>query len=389
MVAVNETLDDLVAGARRILGGPDGPLFLALALALGSLVETFLYASPEYDRTAGAIAALLGTLPLVFWRTRLPWVAGVVTFATVVALASDPSALTLSGLFAELIVLYLVANRYRRRWSVLLALPFLLLALAPPSGDVGPLERILILVLVVGAQVLGDSRRERSQAIAERDATRHAMAEAQRDQAVMEERARIARELHDVVAHHVSVIAVQAEAARLTTPDLSEEGKQRFAAIGDTARNSLTELRRLLGLLRDDGVEPTRAPQPGLERLAELVDSAREAGTPVTLSVDGEVTPLPPGIDLTAYRIVQEALTNARRHAPGASVEIQLGYGPESLSLRVSDDGPGPPEGDASGHGLLGMQERAAMVGGELRTGKAAGGGFLVEASLPLEREPS
>jgi hypothetical protein len=104
MVVVNELVDDLVAGARRILGGPDGPLFLALALALGSLVETFLYASPEYDRTAGAIAALLGTLPLVFWRTRLPWVAGVVTFATVVALASDPSALTLSGLFAELIV---------------------------------------------------------------------------------------------------------------------------------------------------------------------------------------------------------------------------------------------------------------------------------------------
>jgi signal transduction histidine kinase len=386
---VNEFIDDLVSGARRILSGPDGPLFLALALALGALIETFLYASPESDRTAGAIAALLGTLPLVFRRTRLPWVAGVVTFATIVALASEPSSLTLSGLFAQLLVLYLVANRYQRRWSVLLALPFVVLVLAPPSDHVGPLERVLILVLAVGAQVLGDSRRQRSQAIAERDATRHAMAEAQRDQAVMEERARIARELHDVVAHHVSVIAVQAETARLTTPDLTEEGKQRFAAIGDTARDSLTELRRLLGLLRDDGVEAARAPQPGLERLAELVDSAREAGTPVTLSVEGDVTPLPPGIDLTAYRIVQEALTNARRHAPGASVEIQLGYGPESLSLRVSDDGPGPPNGNASGHGLLGMQERAAMVGGELRTGKAAGGGFLVEASLPFERQPS
>jgi signal transduction histidine kinase len=386
---VNEFIDDLVSGARRILSGPDGPLFLALALALGALIETFLYASPESDRTAGAIAALLGTLPLVFRRTRLPWVAGVVTFATIVALASEPSSLTLSGLFAQLLVLYLVANRYQRRWSVLLALPFVVLVLAPPSDHVGPLERVLILVLAVGAQVLGDSRRQRSQAIAERDATRHAMAEAQRDQAVMEGRARIARELHGVVAHHVSVIAVQAETARLTTPDLTEEGKQRFAAIGDTARDSLTELRRLLGLLRDDGVEAARAPQPGLERLAELVDSAREAGTPVTLSVEGDVTPLPPGIDLTAYRIVQEALTNARRHAPGASVEIQLGYGPESLSLRVSDDGPGPPNGNASGHGLLGMQERAAMVGGELRTGKAAGGGFLVEASLPFERQPS
>ena len=387
MASVQELVDDLVSGARRILTGPDGPLFLALALALGALVETFLYASPPSDRTAGAIVALLGTLPLAFWRTRLPWVAGIVTFATAVALASDPSSLTLSGLFAQLFVLYLVANRYRRRWSVVLALPFLVNAVAPTSGDESSLEAVLILVLAVGAQVLGDSRRQRSQAIAERDATRHAMAETQRDQAVMEERARIARELHDVVAHHVSVIAVQAETARLTTPDLSEEGRQRFAAIGDTARNSLTELRRLLGILRADGVEPARAPQPGLERLAELVAGAREAGTPVTLSVHGDVRFLPPGVDLTAYRIVQEALTNTRRHAPGASVEVDVSYDPEGLSLRVSDDGPGPPEGDASGHGLLGMQERAAMVGGELRTGKGPGGGFLVEASLPIERQ--
>jgi signal transduction histidine kinase len=260
-------------------------------------------------------------------------------------------------------------------------------AVAPPSGDESSFEGVLILVLAVGAQVLGDSRRQRSQAIAERDATRSAIAEAQRDQAVMEERARIARELHDVVAHHVSVIAVQAETARLTTPDLSEEGKKRFAAIGDAARNSLTELRRLLGILRADGAGAARAPQPGLERLAELVDSARDAGTPVTLSVHGEAAPLPPGVDLTAYRIVQEALTNARRHAPGASVEVEVGYEPEKLSLRVSDDGPGPPEADTSGHGLLGMQERAAMLGGTLRTGRAPGGGFVVEAGLPIERQ--
>ena len=132
--------------------------------------------------------------------------------------------LTLSSLVAQLLVLYLVANRYRRRWSVLLVLPFLIAALAP--GDEGSLERILLLVLGVGAQVLGDSRRQRSQALAERDATRDAMAETQRDQVVMEERARIARELHDVVAHHVSMIAVQAETARLTTPDMPEEGKR-------------------------------------------------------------------------------------------------------------------------------------------------------------------
>jgi signal transduction histidine kinase len=251
MSVVNVTLDDLVADVRRILSGPDGPIALALTLGLGALAETFLYAADPGERASCLIANLLATLPLVFWRTRLPWVAGVVTFASLVAVASDPPLLTLSGVLAQLVVVYLVANRYRRRWSVLLALPFLVAAVAWSDED--RLEGVLLLVLVVVAQVLGDSRRQRSQAIAERDATRHAMAETQRDQLIMEERARIARELHDVVAHHVSVIAVQAETARLTTPDMPDEGKQRLAAIGQTARDSLTELRRLLGVLRADG----------------------------------------------------------------------------------------------------------------------------------------
>ena len=382
---VNVTFDDLVSDVRRILSGPDGPIALALALGLGAIVETFLYAAHPGDRASGLIANLLATLPLVFWRTRLPWVAGVVTFASLVAVGSEPTLLTLSGITAQLIVVYLMANRYRRRWSVLLAAPFL--AAAVGWSDEDSLAGVMLLVLVVAAQVLGDSRRQRSQAIAERDATRHAMAETQRDQVIMEERARIARELHDVVAHHVSVIAVQAETARLTTPDMPDEGKERLAAIGQTARDSLTELRRLLGVLRADGSsEAARSPQPGLGRLAELIDSARTAGTPVRLTLDGDVSPLPPGVDLTAYRIVQEALTNARRHAPGASVDVTLGYEENALRLRVSDDGPGPPAADTSGHGLLGMQERAAMVGGRLTTGPGDGGGFVVEAELPLSR---
>ena len=318
MSLVNVTFDDLVSDVRRILSGPDGPIALALALGLGAIVETFLYAADPGVRASCLVANLLATLPLVFWRTRLPAVAGVVTFASLVAVASNPTLLTLSGITAQLIVVYLVANRYRRRWSVLLAAPFLVAAVAWSGEDT--LAGVMLLVLVVAAQVLGDSRRQRSQAIAERDATRHAMAETQRDQVIMEERARIARELHDVVAHHVSVIAVQAETARLTTPDMPEQGKERLAAIGQTARDSLTELRRLLGVLRaDGGPEAARSPQPGLGRLAELIDSARSAGTPVQLTLEGDVTPLPPGVDLTAYRIVQEALTNARRHAPGAS----------------------------------------------------------------------
>jgi signal transduction histidine kinase len=378
--------EGLVANARRILDGPDGPVVLALALGLASLLETFLYASTYDDRPTGAIAGLLATLPLVFYRSHLPWVAGATTLGTIVALANDPPVLTLSGFFAQLLVLYLIANRYQRRWSVLAAVPFLVGAIAPYSGDSGSPEGVILLIPVVAAQAIGDSRKQRSQAIAERDATRTAMAETQRDQAVMEERARIARELHDVVAHHVSVIAVQAETARLTTPGLPEEGKERLAAIGQTARDSLTELRRLLGILRSDGIEPARSPQPGLARLDDLVTSARTAGTPVRLTLSGEVVSLPPGVDLTAYRIVQEALTNARRHAPGASVDIELAYDADILHLRVTDDGPGPPAADTSGHGLMGMQERAAMIGGTIRTGPGPGGGFLVEADLPISR---
>jgi signal transduction histidine kinase len=213
------------------------------------------------------------------------------------------------------------------------------------------------------------------------------------------ERARIARELHDVVAHHISVIAVQAETARLTTPGLPDAGAQRFAAIGDTARAGLTEMRRLLGVLREDAdlAEPDlpglpgpparpsaeRQPQPGLPQLGELIDEARAAsGTVVRLIVSGPVTRLDPGVELAAYRIVQEALTNARRHAAGAAVDVELRYAGDALRLRIRDNGPGLADRH-TGHGLLGMRERAAAVGGSLQTGPAPGGGFRIEAELP------
>jgi signal transduction histidine kinase len=211
------------------------------------------------------------------------------------------------------------------------------------------------------------------------------MADTLQDQAAMGERARIARDLHDVVAHHVSAIAVQAESARLTTTDLPEEGRAHFEAIGQTARDALTEMRRLLGVLREDANgEPARDPQPSLTRLNELVETARAAGTPVALTLEGEVTPLPQGVDLCAYRILQEALTNVRRHAPGAAVEVDLEYAPGELRLRVRDHGPGAASPDGDGLGLLGMRERAIMVGGSLTAGPAEGGGFVVETTLPI-----
>jgi signal transduction histidine kinase len=185
------------------------------------------------------------------------------------------------------------------------------------------------------------------------------------------------------------MIAVQSDAARLTTPGMPAEGARRLVAIGETARTALTEMRRLLGVLREDaGTEVTRRPQPGLQQLNELLDEARELSSGSTrLIVSGTVVPLDPGIELVAYRIVQEALTNVRRHAPGAAVDVELRYGPETLHLSVRDNGPGPsPASEASapdGHGLTGMRERAATVGGRLTAGPAPTGGFLVEAVLP------
>jgi signal transduction histidine kinase len=187
------------------------------------------------------------------------------------------------------------------------------------------------------------------------------------------------------------MIAVQAETARLTTPGMPAAGAQRLSAIGDTARAGLTEMRRLLGVLRQDADAEVaeRRPQPGLQQLVELVDEARKAsGAGVRLIVSGPAAPLDPGVELAAFRIVQEALTNVRRHAPGSAVDVELRYGAEVLRLRVRDNGPGPAGGRRpGGHGLLGMRERATAAGGSLRSGPAPGGGFLVEASLPVAEE--
>jgi signal transduction histidine kinase len=289
--------------------------------------------------------------------------------------------------------------------GVVLAVPFLILALLGRGGDAA-------VVLAWGgsaAAATGIAVRARREART-RTAAGEALADTLLAHTARGERARIARELHDVVAHHISMVAVQAETARLTTPGLPAAGAQRFADIGDTARAGLTEMRRLLGVLREDAEEAgatvaDRHPQPGLPQLAELVDVARDAsGTAARLIVSGPVAEFDPGVELAAYRIVQEALTNARRHAPGAAVDVELRYDDAALRLLVRDNGPGPaqapgvPEASGghgaetsagSGHGLLGMRERAIAVGGSLHTGAAPGGGFLVEAVLPAKPEVS
>jgi signal transduction histidine kinase len=389
------------------------------------------------------LLALATTVPLIFLR---PAAAGVaITAASVVSLTAFGSgALTVAGLAAQVLASYRlgrvgVSGGAGARWDrtqILasgLAVPFLVLALA----DHG-VPAILLAAFVPAAAWAGIAQRARGEA-ARQGSAREVMADTLAGHLARGERARIARELHDIVAHHISVISVQAETARLTTPGLPAAGAQRLTEIGDTARAGLTEMRRLLGVLREDAgvVVAERHPQPGLVQLAELIDAAREAsGAGARLIVSGPVAELDPGVELAAYRIAQEALTNARRHAPGTAVDVELRYGEDTLLLRIRDNGPGPPAArhadehdpdghdpgghdpgghgpgghgsgghgpgghgsgghgsgghggaDSPGHGLLGMRERAAAAGGSLRTAAAPGGGFLVEATLPAKPE--
>jgi signal transduction histidine kinase len=323
---------------------------------------------------------------------------------------------TIAGAAALLVAAYRLARAGSLALAVVLGAPFLGLALVlagTASGSVrmpavsglaaAATETRVLAVLLASAiplatvAAMARGAREQSEShSAAREETEGMLA----DHLARGERARIARELHDVVAHHISMIAVQAETGRLTTPGLPAAGAQRFAAIGDTARAGLTEMRRLLGVLREDAEQDTasepapqparpgadRRPQPGLPQLGNLVDDAREAsGGAVRLIMSGQADRLDPGVELAAYRIVQEALTNARRHAPGAAVDVELRYADDALRLRIRDNGPGQAARYRAGHGLLGMRERAAAVGGSLQTGDVHGGGFCVEAELPAK----
>jgi signal transduction histidine kinase len=203
----------------------------------------------------------------------------------------------------------------------------------------------------------------------------------EREQAAEEERLRIARELHDVVAHNVSLMAIQAGAARVS----GDSPEQALASIEQGARDTLAELNKLLGVLRKSPGSPELAPQPTLDDLDTLLKPAREAGLDATLKVEGEKRPLSSALDLSAYRIIQEAITNVLKHAGASRVEVVVDYEPDALLLTVSDNGNGPQTAPSTGHGLIGMRERVEMFGGELGTGSSSLGGFTVRAKLPAK----
>jgi len=296
------------------------------------------------------------------------------------------------AIIVYVLCLYAVAVRCKT-WVVISAGAITVLSATFVEGQ--RLSTVLVVAaipLTVGLIVRSRRGSREQLAVAER---RH-----EGERALLEERQRIARELHDVVAHHMSVIAIQAEAAPYKTEDPPPELVESFAEIRASALSGLNELRRVLGVLRSEA--PQTTPQPGLDDLPSLLDSARSGGVTVRSGVTGNPRPLPEGVNLSAYRIVQEALSNAMRHAPGSAVQVKLYYGEAALVIEVRNNGCPPNGQDApeqcggdelshgSGHGIIGMRERATMLGGNLQAGPTGKGEFLVTAALPLgdaERE--
>ena len=363
------------------------PPFAAGVLGIAAIVETVVETHGERHRFVLVLCllALATTVSPAFLRPA----AGAIAVCTADVLSLTPfHSLTVAAVVLQLIVLFRLTDAGLGMLAGALVVPYPILAVIV-AGHSRTLALVLS-VLAPGAAWIGTA------VAARRAAQRRAREQAAVDGSLIDllargERARIARELHDVVAHHISMVAVQAETARLTTPGLPTAGAQRLSAIGDTARAALSEMRHLLGVLREDTEPVELAPQPGLRQLNELLDEARAAtGTGARLILYGHPAPLDPGVELAVYRIVQEALTNARRHAPGAAVDVELHYTGAAVRLRVRDNGPGLPASSApDGLGLLGMRERAAAVGGHLRAGAVDGGGFLVEATLPAAAEIS
>ena len=328
----------ILARRRFPFGGPLAYFVLAAAV---SLVDWQLIPSAESFFVIGlATAFLLGNL-------RNPWQAGVGLFVVLGSLA------------------FIVYKIPGHDTSALIFIP-IDFAVAWAAG-----------FALRGRTVQAEAAEERAaQAEREREAAARI--------AVAEERSRIARELHDIVAHAVSVMVLQVGAVRHKLPAVLEEDKDALRGVEQAGRRALTEMRRLLAAMRREGEEAELTPQPGLDGLDSLLAEINRAGLPVELHVDGDPVPLPRGIDLSAYRIVQEGLTNALKHARASDADVTVRYLPDGLEIEIRDNGQGSSTTDGLGHGLVGVRERVKIYGGEMSTGTANGGGFVLSTRLPL-----
>jgi signal transduction histidine kinase len=337
------------------------------------------------------LAILAITLPLLF-RRRFPFGAPVAVGSALALSSFVDGRLVPNGLITVLfgITAFVLMGMLRDRNQALAGLAFgigvvAIVAHNDPRAGVGNFVFVSIVFSIAWLIGLLVSRTFHE---AERARERAARAERAREErarlAVSDERARIARELHDVVGHSVSVMTVQASAARRLLRPQQEKEREALLVVEKTGREAMAEMRRMVGVLRRPEEAPALAPQPSLEQIETLVEHTREAGLPVDLRIEGKPVQLPPGVDLTAYRLVQEALTNTMKHARASSAEVVVRYGDGDVELTISDDGVGGADGDSGGHGLVGMRERVSVYGGELEAGPRADGGFRLRARLPI-----
>ena len=370
---------------------------LIVAAAIASAVGTLTRTDPE--RPTGAllwfeVVAVTAVVLSLLWRRRFPFAAPAGMWLVSAALSFIDGRLVVdqAGLFVTGMAAALLLGNLRRDVQARVGLAIVLSGAAivvynGPGGSAGDL--VFTPVLFGIGWLVGYALRERAEqteAAEERAARAEREREAAARVAVAEERGRIARELHDVVAHAVSVMVLQVGAVRHRMPESDTEDRETLKNVEQAGRTALAEMRRLLNAMRHDGAELELLPQPGLDDLEALAAEVRAAGLPVRLQVHGEPVALPPGLDLSAYRIVQEGLTNSLKHAHAGQAEVDVLYGPGELELEVRDNGRGAASGDKGlGHGLVGVRERVKIYGGEMSAGPSRAGGFVLRARIPLD----
>jgi len=371
--------DELVSFIRR-----RGDAVLAAALTALVLIEVVLTEAPEWHRLVTiALAIGLGVTAARRSRDPLPLL-GFILAVSVAALAVPHLARpTNSGVFVFLVLAVYSAAAHTSGRRTLLAggmtVGLFLTDFAMNNTGITA-DAVIFFSLLLGAPwVAGRAIRQRR--LNDRELEQE---KARAAAAIVEERARIARELHDVVAHSISVMVLQARGGRRVLESEPTDAREAFAVIESTGQQALDEMRRLVGMLRSGEKTLPLAPQPSLKEVGMLVEQVRAAGLPVQLDIEGEPRDLPPGVDLSAFRIVQEALTNALTHAGPARARVVLRYRADELELEISDDGTGDGSGSGSGYGLVGMRERVSVYGGELQAGRQPGGGYALRVRLPF-----
>lgn len=393
--------------ALRLADIPRQPWYPAVSASVIAAVAVVEITTGRGTSPAVVVTAVAAVVPLA-WRHRRPWLAAAATAAALLNFLVQPELLLCAGLAGATGLYTTARNRLLppailtaagTGAAVLVNLGHLALGAynlggaRPKLGAEGSLsyfaESFVLACAITATVVLADSARNREQYSREREAAQRKLVELERREAAAAERARIARELHDIVAHTVSVIAVQAEAHSYTIPDLSADARDGFQSIANSARTSLAELRSLVDMLRQEDGAPATSPQPTLADLTALLEAHRTAGGTVDPLITGSLPRTTAAVELAAYRIVQEALTNIRRHAPGAHATCRIDYTPRHIRVHVTNTAPsGPPParppGSSRGYGRDGMYERATLLGGHLDWHRTPDGGFAVTALLPV-----